>query len=301
MKRKTRKIYKKTSTRKHKGGSLYSSGGLNCSPKEDGKINPYSCYTNDSLLKMKKIWNTKHPDDLISSNNSNDIHKYLKDKLSSVCRQESCWINQEFIAGNVDDEMSGAFAPKAPKSWKKNTHEWLSNTDINRVMRQYEKAYKCFDFIGPTPIDFDKKLVDGQCVWNELCGFSLERQIKEGKKKIGIIFNTDPHDGPGEHWISLFINIKKQFIFFFDSAGEKIPPEIMKIVNRVIEQGKVQGINFKFDESYPMEHQKGDSECGMYSLYFIIYMLEDKLTGQYLKTHRIPDDFVNKYRKKFFN
>jgi hypothetical protein len=30
------------------------------------------------------------------------------------------------------------------------------------VMKQYEKAYKCFDFIGPTPINFDKKKIYGE-------------------------------------------------------------------------------------------------------------------------------------------
>ena len=34
--------------------------------------------------------------------------------------------------------------------------------------------------------------------------------MKRGKTKIGIIFNTDPHDKPGQHWISMFINIKKK-------------------------------------------------------------------------------------------
>ena len=37
--------------------------------------------------------------------------------------------------------------------------------------------------------------------------------------KIGIIFNTDPHNKSGSHWISLFIDVKKKIICFFDSVG----------------------------------------------------------------------------------
>ena len=77
-------------------------------------------------------------------------------------------------------------------------------------MKQYEKTYKCFDFIGPSPIDYDKHVSYGECVWEELCEFSLNKQIKEGKTKIGIIFNLDPHHKPGSHWVAMFINTKKR-------------------------------------------------------------------------------------------
>ena len=33
-------------------------------------------------------------------------------------------------------------------------------------MKQYESKFKYFKFIGPSPIDFDKKKHFGNCVWN---------------------------------------------------------------------------------------------------------------------------------------
>ena len=172
-----------------------------------------------------------------------------------------------------------------------------------KVMKQFEKAYKCFDFIGPSPIDFDTKKLYGECVWEELCNFNLKEQLKSGKTKIGMIFNTDPHNKPGQHWISMFINIKRKKIFFFDSTGEKAPPQIMKLVNRIREQGLNLNpkINFKFDSNEGIEHQDGNTECGVYSLYFIVHMLEDKVTEHYLKTHILRDDYINKFRNIYFN
>jgi hypothetical protein len=32
-----------------------------------------------------------------------------------------------------------------------------------------------------------------------------------------------------------------------------------------------------------------------------VHMLEDKLTAKYLKTHIITDEYVNKFRKIYFN
>ena len=168
-------------------------------------------------------------------------------------------------------------------------------------MNQYEKKYKCFEFIGPSPIDYDTHKVNGDCVWEELCNFNLANQIKKNKTKIGIIFNTDPHYKGGSHWISLFINIKKESIFFFDSAGNKIPKQVMKFVNNIIEQGKHMHKKFTFDQNYPVEHQYGNTECGVYSLFFLIHMLEDKITSHYLKTHILKDDYMEKFRKVFFN
>ena len=60
-------------------------------------------------------------------------------------------------------------------------------------------------------------------------------------------------------------------------------------------------ITFIFDQNYPVEHQYGTTECGIYSLYFIVHMLEDRMTSQYLKTHIITDKYVNKFRKIYFN
>ena len=275
----------------------------NCSPKPKNEINHFSCYTNKTLLRLRDLWNARHPDAKINTNSPKEIHKQISEMLGGVCNKESCWIKQRAEFGKIESDAADSFAPESPEEWKKNPNEWLSSIEIMDVMKQYEKAYKCFDFIGPSPIDFDTKKLYGECVWDELCNFSVENQLKNGKTKIGIIFNTDPHDKPGQHWISIFVNIKNNSIFFFDSVGDKAPPEIMKLVERIKEQGlklnpkKV----FKFDSNEGVEHQYGNTECGVYSLYFIVHMLEDKTTDHYLKTHVLKDEYMNKFRHIYFN
>ena len=272
-----------------------------CSPKDKKELNAFTCYTDNNLYKMRDLWNLRHPDIEIITNDPKEIHASLTNYMSNACNKESCWLKQNFIDIKTKNELTDSFAPKIPDEWKKNPNEWLSSVDIMNVMKQYEKAYKCFDFIGPTPIDFDKKLLYGECVWDELCNFSLSEQIKKGKTKIGIIFNTDPHNKPGQHWISMFINIKKMKIFFFDSAGDKAPKRVMTLAKRIIKQGKKLNMKFVFDQNHPVEHQYGDSECGIYSLFFISHMLEDKFTENYLKTHILKDKYMHKFRKVYFN
>ena len=131
-----------------------------------------------------------------------------------------------------------------------------------------KKHIDVFEFLGPSPIDYDTHKAYGECVWQELCEFNLEQQIKSGKTKIGIVFNLDPHYLNGSHWVSMFINIRKNTIFYFDSAGEKIPNQIMTLVDKIKSQGKQIGKTFTFDQNHPVEHQYGNTECGIYSLFF---------------------------------
>lgn len=323
---KKNKKYYKYEYKKRGGGNKTHKNKLGiCSPKKKEKITGFSCYTYDDLNYLKRLWNSKQSPTsnlYINTNNPKQIYNLLykynvleqlnnknaNKKCPITNAPESCILNEKYVNPNVINQIKKfAFAPEAPKEWDKNPNEWLSSDDIINVMNQYEKAYPCFKFIGPTPIDFDKKLGGinngSQCVWNDLCRFSLSSLIKQGKNKIGIIFNTDPHNKPGQHWISLFINIKKGLIYFFDSVGDKAPKEIMILVDRIKKQGLnlIPSKKFIYDENHPVSHQKGETECGIYSLFFIIHMLEDKITSYYLKHHILKDKYIEKFRKIYFN
>ena len=122
--------------------------------------------------------------------------------------------------------------------------------------------------------------------------------MKNKKTKIGIIFNLDPHYKSGSHWVALFIDIKKLKIYYFDSVGDSIPHEIMKFVNNVKKQGINIDKKFKFKQN-KLEHQKKNTECGMYSLYFIIETLKN---GEPLIFNKLKsDDEMHSFRRKYFN
>ena len=272
---------------------------LQCSPDHNNK--DYTCYNSENLEKMRILWNARHPDNLITTNDSKKIWMQLKENIGSVCNKESCWLKQKFMEGNVTkDLLNYTFSPKSPDSWKKNKNEWLSSEDILKVMKQYEKFYKCFDFIGPSPIDYDTHKLYGECVWEELCKFNLSNEIKKGKNKIGIIFNTDPHTKGGEHWICLFINIKKKYIIYFDSVGNYTPKQVNKFIKNIKNQGNNLNLNFKTYKN-KLKHQKRDSECGMYCLHVIIELLKDNTNPEKLINKRITDEEMEKYRKEYFN
>lgn len=300
--KKTKRTINKNKSKNKKRGGTRKMMKLNCGPKK-GKNLKFTCFDDKTIFKLRDLWNLRHADVKIQSNDVKEIWSMLQKNMSQICNKESCWLKQQFASGELNKELETSFAPSSPDEWKKKPNEWLTSVDILAVMKQYEGAYKCFEFIGPSPIDFDTRMQYGECVWEELCNFDIGKQIKAGKTKIGIIFNLDPHTKDGSHWVSMFVNIKKGKIFFFDSVGETVPKEIMILVERIKKQGAQlkNPIKFIFDQNHPTEHQYGDTECGIYSLYFIVHMLEDKHTAEYFKKHILSDKYMESFRKVYFN
>jgi Ulp1 protease family, C-terminal catalytic domain len=311
-------------------GSLFKSsddvpdyGRMNCSPAVKGKtVDSATCYTANAAKKMKTTYNntlastTSHTK--IVSEEPKQIMRELKKAFSDKCskKKEDCLVNQmpHSVKEELDEEL---FAPDQPAEWKKNPNEWLSNFDIADVLEQYEKAYPHFQLLGPTSIDFNKKLSRSQkkCVDDDLCTFQLKHYLDKNKRDFGIIFNLSEHDEEGTHWVTLYIHIDDKathnsFLFFFDSIGSKAPKEVLEFVKKVKEQGKNMGIPMRFIQNRK-EHQYGDTECGMYSLYFIITMLTGEVSDtkhlsvdrriQYFTKKRIPDKTIEKFRNKYFN
>ena len=85
-----------------------------------------------------------------------------------------------------------------------------------------------------------------------------------------------------------------------DSNGDPVPKEIDVLCKRIIQQAKSIGIELKFGENAPFEHQFENTECGMYSLYFIASMVMDKHNCSYFKTHRVTDAMMKQMRLKMF-
>ena len=57
----------------------------------------------------------------------------------------------------------------------------------------------------------------------------------------------------------------------------------------------------KQDSNVNFQHQETNTECGMYCLYFIISLIQNKHPVSYFKNHRISDDRVEKLREEYFN
>jgi hypothetical protein len=208
-----------------------------CAP---GKGDSISCFSISSLEKIANQWNLQNQNDPIKlSKNKLVLWKRIKEKMRKItnCPNEWCWLDTDVLK-NIKDKkvLEHSFRPKMPFPWKNNIETWLNTLDIANVLEQYPLHFKDFEFIGPVPLDFDAKIGVGQCVVNELCNLNIENLYKKGKRKLGIVFNFDPHTKQGSHWVALFADFNKGGIYYFDSYGYKPLKEIGKLLSRIHSQ-----------------------------------------------------------------
>jgi len=249
---------------------------MNCHPNNKDPLHADTCYTKDALVQIRDSYNkSQHPK--ITASKPTTIYKKLREKLTQ-CEKEDCWMDQ-IQDKNVKYELDRLlFAPDSPGDWKKNPTSWLSNYDIRDVLRQYETAHSDFKLLGPSSIDYDTVLSDGKCVWNDLCRLSLRDLHARNKRKLGVVFNLDKHYEPGSHWISVYIDSNESKIIYYDSAVNPCPKEVDRLIAEICKQGAALDIPIKYDVvKNGYSHQSTNTECGMYSLFFIITMLTSKL------------------------
>jgi hypothetical protein len=262
----------------------------------------FSCFNKKSLIKIARAWNKKNTKNKIKINGKTveDIWSQIDNRLKKKCNEEICWTQQEFVKKIKDSEIKKSFKPIKPKSWNLNKFEWLSTTDIENVIKQYENEYPNFRFIGAVPIDFDETYGIGQCIVNELCKINLQKMLLAKIFQIGIVFNLDKHDQEGSHWVSMFVDLKRNGIYYFDSYGAKEPKEIKKLSERLLAQSKDMGkLNMKY-EINKTRHQFKNSECGVYCIDFIVSMLKGESFKNYTK-NIVKDLEMNEKREIYFS
>jgi hypothetical protein len=273
-----------------------------CSPGIKG--NHDVCLNKEGLVYYIKQFNRHHSSDPITTNLYEDervLISAIRKKLSKVCKNKGdwCWVDQDFARD--DPVIQSYYKPRIPKT----RNQWLTTSDIDSVVRPYEKLFPPFRYLGAVPLDFDK-----------LKGYRLSSENyclhynQDGKTKIGAVFNLDTHDKRGSHWVSMFCDLNKHYIAFFDSVGVKNPPKeiktLMENIKRQIEQ--CQDHRFKRYVAnrrieFKVNHkniQKGNSECGVFCIYFILKCLLGDHPDKIFNDPYLSDKTVNYFRAKVF-
>ena len=251
-----------------------------CSPKK----NPlgFTCLDEDTLRMMgEKVSKLSGID--IDFKNPN--LRQLYDEVSNIGRSK---LNCETEAGLLKlDSVQKKLSPKQkkqlkeefrttlPPDVKKDPTAWLSNFDIDGVMKQIEAEYPEFEYYEATPIDFDKCSVN-----NDLCKLTLKDLQKDKKSKAGIIFNTDDSSGSGKHWIALYVDMNglnldgNPGLYYIDSFANSVPEQIQELIKRFEgEATEVLGkevIVAKNTKSF----QRNNYACGYYCMHFIEHMVK---------------------------
>lgn len=261
-----------------------------------------SCFSLEQLIKITKKYNNKFNQNLEINLPKRKLIKQLISEIKKKikCEGDSCLLKLGFLNKNLDsDIIKNTLRPKGPRL----TKEWLSNVDINKVMNQYENKYYKFKYLGTVPSDFE------EISYNNIDKLDFNSLLNRKKYKLGMVINLDKSNQKGSHWVSLYVNLKRKQIYFFDSVGHDPLKRIYNFMNKIYRSFTNVDINRElvnkknqndFDiRINKIQHQEGDSECGVYSMNFIIRSLMgesfDEITNNITK-----DKNMMECRKSYF-
>ena len=270
-----------------------------CKPSK--RKSNFTCYSKSSLINMTKAWNKKYNEQLSYDLNSDQLWNNLNNKLSSKCTTEWCWKDLDFIQKINDKEIKNTFRPKMPKEWHSNPNAWLSTLDIDIVMEQYMNKFNNFVYLGTVPMDFDDQKY-GRCLVSDICKFKLTDYINQNVDKLGVVFNLDKSHQSGSHWVCMFIDIKLNNIYYWDSYGVKPDNEVIKLANKIKKQGLKINKKFNFYIN-TFRHQYKNSECGVYCLWFLIKLIESSnsyTTYNKIIIKKVKDTIMQQNRNVLF-
>jgi len=278
-----------------------------CAP--GNKYENGSCYTLDNLINIAIAFNKNFPNEKIILKSDKkyllrSLSRNMKNKFN--CNNQICWLKTNILK-NMDNENINffTFRPEGPE----NRSEWLSTNDINKVVYQYEKVYNDFEFYGAVPYDFqDLPILN-------VSNINFNNLLNSKKSRIGLVINLDNHTEPGSHWVALYSDLKKNQIYFFDSFAKKPGKEIKKFLGKILKFLYKKKYNKKLTENMinnknpnleyldvrynKIRHQFKNSDCGVYSINFILRLLKgesfDDITNNITK-----DDKMNDCRTVYF-
>lgn len=278
-------------------------------------LNNPRVFSKKSLIELIKAWNKYKPDKIQYKESETviELSNKLNDKIKPLCDDKQFWCWPVALQKIAKDDKTKQIMkmisdyelrPEMPKEWSKNPIEWLSNYDIEAVMKQYNdnKKYK-YAFLGVFPIDFSEEDKFGRCLYSHICNLNIRRYINKNINYIGLITNLDKHNQSGSHWTSTFIIIdpknKSYGAHYYDSTAKQIPSYVVKFMENIRKQCNKIYPNNKFRITYNnLQHQRKNTECGMFSMVYQIRWLNYMLNHKQMKMNNpyedssIPDKIV---------
>lgn len=276
-----------------------------CAPNK--KFTDGSCFTLDNLQEIALHYNKLHGDNIEITNDKKTLLIELNNRMKNryKCSDQICWLESKVIKSlHNNDIKHNTFRPKGPKK----QYEWLSTNDINGVLSQYMIKYTDFTYLGALPYDFEELEYTG------INNINL-KDLENKTPKIAMVINLDEHNQPGSHWVALYINLANNRIYYFDSFGKKPGKRITKFVRRILTfmYNKKHNTNFSVDHFMKMyhtstdydvrynkkQHQFKNTECGVYSMNFIIRLLNNE-DFDAIVNNITKDDAMNDCRRTYF-
>lgn len=280
-----------------------------CSPThQDVFKQDRTCLTKEELVRLVTAYNRSRVSGNAKHLAVTGTKAALWTRLDERMRAEVGAGNEAAWADRLPAQVKDAFTPKKPAEWAKNEYTWLTNLDIDRVMRQYEQEPSyTYKYLGALSVDF---ATAGQCdYYADACKLDFAELKRRKVRYAGMVINTDPHDEPGQHWISLFIvadpSLPSYGAYFYDSVADAPPPEVKAYMLDLRKRNP--NANRKFRLAYSGRRmQWKNTECGVFSMAYQVRWLNmlrakhGQVDMKLVVDQKIDDDDIHQLRDVLF-
>jgi hypothetical protein len=247
-----------------------------CSP--DVKYNGFSCFDNATIGKLfNTIANNKALDSSDANCDNSDTFPDVvaRRQIDALRKQTEC--DTDYCIAKAlkkEHEVSRFLKPEKTKKWA-DERAWLSNLDIDDVLRSYTGVYPTFHHAGTFPIDFQEPEGVFKTCTSDMCDFDKLGDLlkKNNVKFVSFVFNTHKRSQSGEHWFCAFFDIPSKKLYFNDSVGNETRYSC-RYMTRFQELLAKRFGPFEMIGNTVQKQPYGSGECGLYCLFFITKMLE---------------------------
>jgi hypothetical protein len=268
------------------------------------------CSTKSAITAMKKKLEEK---DVDTSPLTTDRHVVEKIKDELGCKTEKCVLtNPDFVRPEITGAIKESISRLKPKG-PANTTALLNNNNIDEILGRLTNRFKKFYHMNFQMIDFagvrgtngewkkhGRHLIDP----TELGTVDIVKDVMDkGYESFGVVMNTDVRTGGGIHWFALYaqFNVDPITVEYFNSSGNKPVVQIQEWLAKTEEAIRASGRKVTVVALSGVVHQKdSDTECGLYSLYYIWNRLKGVPAVNFQKK-RIPDAMMIKFRPHLFS
>jgi hypothetical protein len=249
------------------------------------------------------------------------------------CSSESCVLmklRQRRLVSEHDirAEFARRFKPAGPRD----SRALLSNSNIDGVLRRWADEFPDF---CPCPFAMADFETNGDAFASaDPAQLRLDGEARGAPcRTFACVHNTDISSGPGIHWVAVFVDMRPEpagpgqwSVEYFNSAGRPPARPIIRWMERVRAQLVAARAQLAAGKGLPAEdaagnplpaegaagtvetravtsvaHQKSQTECGPYALYYIRRRLEGAPVDEFADPlRRVPDAAMEEFRRHLF-
>ena len=234
------------------------------------------------------------------------VPQKIKREIEGAAPVESEAVRRELPPKTADAVLAEHFKPAGPRD----SDELLSNVNIDDVLGQWAAAIPAFVPFPFAMIDTPERAADHplSAAAAEGCEKAVGpgcfgRLIAKGARCFACVFNTDRIGGRGIHWFAIFVDCRAApwTIEYFNSSGRPTHPNVLRWMaraRRVLSAADgAPGVESVCVSQ--IQHQRSDTECGLYSLYYVRCRL-DGVPFSRFERGAVPDSLMREFRKHVF-